>query len=299
MKTVDGYAPFGDGETAFRLSFADGDTLGDTGVRPLVVVHGGPGCTYDYLLSLTDLVGPGRPVVFYDQVGGGRSTHRPSAPSEEWSISLFLDELDNLLSHLGIDGDYDLLGQSWGGMLGSEHAVRRPAGLRRLVIANSPASMSRWLRAAQELRSELPDEVRRTLDRHEQAGTIDSSEYRAASGVFYARHVCRIVPNPPDVVRTFAYLEDDPTVYHAMNGPTEFHVIGTLRDWSVEDRLNRIDAPTLVINGRFDEATDDTVAPFLSQVPNVRHHRFEESSHMPHWEERDAYMEVVSRFLDG
>jgi len=111
--------------------------------------------------------------------------------------------------------------------------------------------------------------------------------------------VCRVVPHPPEVAATFAWVDADPTVYHAMNGPTEFHVVGSLREWTVEDRLSRIDVPTLVLNGRFDEATDDTVAAFLDLIPDVRHHRFEQSSHMPHWEEREEYMRVVARFLDA
>lgn len=266
---------------------------------PLIVAHGGPGCTHDYLLSLTDLVRPGRRVVFYDQVGNGASSHHPDLPTEQWNVDLFLDELDALLDAIGCREEYDLLGQSWGGMLAAEHAVRRPAGLRRLVVANSPASMPRWRRAAAELRSALPPDVRRTLEAHEAAGTIDSAEYRAASDVFYARHVCRMDDLPAEVAATFAWVDADPTVYRAMNGPTEFHVIGSLREWTVEDRLTAIAVPTLVVNGRYDEASDDTVEPFLSLIPQVTSHRFEHSSHMPHWEEREEYMRVIGTFLDG
>ena len=299
MRTTEGFSDYDGAQTAYLVAAADGDELGAIGVRPLVVVHGGPGCTFDYLLSLTDLVRPGRPVVFYDQIGNGRSTHRREAPSEHWTVEFFLGELDALLANLGIENDYDLLGQSWGGMLGSEHAVRRPHGLNRLVLANSPASMPRWRRAALELRASLPADVQQVLEANELAGTIESPEYIAASNVFYARHVCRIVPYPAEVAATFSQLDDDPTVYRAMNGPTEFHVVGSLRNWSIEDRLHRVAVPTLVINGRYDEATDDTIAPFLESIPEVQHHRFEESSHMPHWEERSSYMKVVSEFLDN
>lgn len=295
MRITPGRLMRGDVSTAYWIAEADDDPRSGP---PLVVAHGGPGCTHDYLLSLTDLVRPGRRVIFYDQVGNGASSHRPELPAEHWTVGLFLDELDALTRALGCDDEYDLLGQSWGGMLAAEHAVRRPSGLRRLVIANSPASMPRWRRAAAGLREGLPAEVRAALDRNEAAGTIDTAEYRAASDVFYARHVCRIVPHPPEVAATFAWVDADPTVYRAMNGPTEFHVVGSLREWSVEDRLPRIEVPVLVLNGRHDEATDDTVAPFLDLIPDVRHHRFEESSHMPHWEQRDEYMRVVARFLD-
>ncbi len=82
-------------------------------------------------------------------------------------MELFLDELDSLLAHLGIADRYDLLGQSWGGMLAAEHAVRAPPGLRRLVIADSPASMGTWLAEANRLRAALPPEVQATLLAHE------------------------------------------------------------------------------------------------------------------------------------
>ena len=202
-------------------------------------------------------------------------------------------ELDNLLDHLGVADRYDVLGQSWGGMLAAEHAVRRPAGLRRLVIADSPASMADWRRAADRLRAELPAGVREALERHEATGAYDHPEYLAATEDFYARHVCRVVPNPPEVEATNAHLAQDATVYNAMNGPTEFHVIGSLKEWSVIDRLHRIEVPTLVVNGRHDEATEECVLPYVERVPGARRHVFADSSHMPHVEERDLYMRVV------
>ncbi|MDT3718809.1 proline iminopeptidase-family hydrolase [Pseudomonas oryzihabitans] len=291
MQVQEGYAGFQGHQTWYRVT---GDLT--TGRLPLVVAHGGPGCTHDYVDSFKDLAEHGWPVVHYDQLGNGRSTHLRGIDSGFWTVALFLDELNNLLRHLGI-AEYVLLGQSWGGMLGAEHGVRRPAGLRGLIIANSPASMALWREAATGLRAELPPEVQATLDRHEAAGTTDSPEYRAASDVFYARHVCRVQPMPPEVARTFAAIDDDPTVYHAMNGPTEFHVIGSLKDWSVIDRLERIQVPTLLLSGRFDEATPACVEPFVQLIPNARWRIFEASSHMPHVEEREACMAVVADFL--
>jgi L-proline amide hydrolase len=268
-----------------------------SGKAPLVVLHGGPGCTHDYLLRLTALADSGRAVVHYDQIGNGRSTHLPEAAAEFWTPELFLDELDNLLAALAIADRYAVLGQSWGGMLAAEHAVRRPAGLRGLVIADSPASMSLWSKAADKLRADLPPQVEETLRRHEHAGTTDSAEYKQAMEVFYERHVCRVVPMPPEVAATFAAMEADSTVYHTMNGPSEFHVVGSLRDWSIVDRVNAISAPTLLVSGRYDEATPETVQPFYDGIADVRWEIFEQSSHMPHVEETDRFNAAVSEFL--
>lgn len=97
---------------------------------------------------------------------------------------------------------------------------------------------------------------------------------------------------------TFAAIAEDPTVCSTMNGPSEFHVIGTLRTWSVIDTLHKIKAPTLLISGKYDEAAPSTVRPFADGIPDVRWHIFEHSSHVPHIEERHAYMELVQRFID-
>jgi L-proline amide hydrolase len=84
-----------------------------------------------------------------------------------------------------------------------------------------------------------------------------------------------------------------------MNGPSEFHVIGTLRDWSVVDRVSSITAPTLLVSGAHDEATPATMQPFMDGIPDVRWEIFAESSHMPHVEEEDRFLSVVGEFLQS
>ncbi|WP_058546499.1 proline iminopeptidase-family hydrolase [Pseudomonas fluorescens] len=289
----EGFAPFGPYQTWYRIT---GDF--SSGRTPLLILHGGPGCTHDYVDAFKDIANSGYPVIHYDQLGNGRSTHLPEKDPSFWNVALFLDELDNLLDHLGIRDNYALLGQSWGGMLASEHAVLQPAGLRALIIANSPADMSTWLLEVNRLRQLLPIEVQQTLLEHERAGTLTSPEYFEAARVFYDRHVCRVTPWPDEVARTFAQIDADPTVYHAMNGPTEFHVIGSMKDWSITDRLPRIKVPTLLISGRYDEATPLVVKPYVDHVPDIRWALFEHSSHMPHIEERMACMGTVVSFLD-
>ena len=284
--------PFREWETWYRIS---GDP--DSTLTPLVVVHGGPGCPHDYLLSISALSANGRRVIHYDQVGCGNSAHLPDKGPGFWTVQLFLDELDNLLTHLGIAHDYHLLGQSWGGMLGAEHAILQPSGLRSLVLSNSPASMELWIREATRLRAGLSTTLRETLDRHESDGTVEDPEYVAATQAFYDEHVCRVVPNPPEVARAFALLAKDPTVYSMMNGPNEFFCIGTLKSWSVVDRISAINVPTLLASGRFDEATPATVKPFFELIPDVRWEMFDLSSHMPFVEEPERYLQVVGEFL--
>ncbi|PSM39625.1 alpha/beta hydrolase [Streptomyces dioscori] len=288
-----GSVPFGAYETWYRVT---GDLR--AGGPPLVVVHGGPGSTHDYLRSLASLAELGRPVVHYDQIGNGGSTHLPGRGPEFWTVDLFLDELDNLLNRLGIAEDYVLFGQSWGGILSAKHASAKPPGLRALVIANSPASYVLWRQEMKVLRELLPPGVDETLARHEAAGDTDSEQYLQAMTVFYNRHVCRLRPWPRDFVATLMEIQNDPTVYRTMNGPSEFHVTGTLRDWSVEDCVADIEVPTLLISGRHDEATPATVRPFAELIPDVRWEVFEESSHLPHLEEPEHFTRVMTDFLN-
>ncbi len=286
-----GTVDFGPYETWYRVT---GDLEG--GQVPLVVLHGGPGAAHNYLLEIAGLASTGRPVIHYDQLGCGNSTHLRDRGAEFWTVELFLEELTNLLDKLDV-GPHHLLGQSWGGMLGAEYAVTRPSGLRSLVISNSPASMDLWVTEANRLRQDLPSDVRNALDYHEANGTTDDPAYLAATQVFYDRHVCRVVPNPPEVVATMTQLNEDPTVYHTMNGPNEFYCIGSLRTWSIIERLGSIVAPTLLISGRHDEATPATVQPFFDRVADVRWTVFEDSSHMPFVEEPERYLDVVGAFL--
>ena len=266
-------------------------------LTPLLILHGGPGAAHDYVEPIADLVAQtGRAVVLYDQVGCGRSQHLPQAPIEFWTPHLFKAEIAALTTHLGIAQRYHVIGQSWGGMLGMEHALDHPAGLRALVVANSPASMPLWVAEANRLRSLLPDGVDETLRKHEDAGTTDSAEYAAAEAVFNAHHVCR-VPQPDCVQRTFAQIAAEPTVYHTMNGPNEFYCIGTMKDWDITDRLHTIDVPTLLISGEYDEATPRIVGEIRDRLPGARWELFAWSSHMPHVEEPAKFKTVVTGFL--
>jgi L-proline amide hydrolase len=286
----EGTVPFEGFETWYRVT---GDL--EAGV-PLVVLHGGPGAAHDYLLSLTDLAS-GRAVIHYDQLGNGRSTHLPERGEDFWTVELFVRELHNLVDALGIRERHHVLGQSWGGFLAQEYALTRPDGLGSLVLADTAASFPDFVGQANLLRAELPPEVEATLRRHEDAGTTDSPEYAEACMVFYRRHVCRLDPWPPEIEEGFAWIERDPTVYHTMNGPSEFHVIGSIKDWQVKDRLREIAFPTLLVSGRHDEATPALQEVLRDGIPGAEWVVFEDSSHMPHVEERERYMAVVGGWL--
>jgi L-proline amide hydrolase len=296
MSTVVAHTvPFREWETWVRVTTPANPR---EGALPLVVLHGGPGMAHNYLRNLEAFADDGRTVIHYDQLGCGKSTHLPEAPPEFWTPQLFVDEFENLVEHLGLTS-YHLLGQSWGGMLGAEIATRHPSGMRTLAICNSPASMQLWVEGASELRAKLPAEVEATLSAHEAAGTTDDPEYLRATAVFYERHVCKVVPMPQDFRESEDQMEAEPTVYHTMNGPNEFHVVGTLREWSIIDRLDLIDVPTLVVAGEDDEATPATWHPFVERIPGATSHVFPGASHCSHLEQPEEFRRVIGEFLAG
>jgi proline-specific peptidase len=264
------------------------------GRLPIVILHGGPGATHQYLEPLRSLATDGRQVIFYDQIGCGRS-ERP-ADAEFYTVQTFVDELGAVREQLGLARCH-VLGQSWGGMLAMEYALTQPSGLASMIVADSPASMVLWVSEANRLRAELPAEVERTLREHEAAGTTSDPAYIAAMDVFYARHVCRLDPIPDCFARTADALTSDGFVYNYMNGPSEFHCIGTLKDWDITGRLHEIRTPTLLLSGRYDEATPTIVGAIHERIPGSRWKIFEESSHTPHLEEPEAFESAVLAFV--
>ncbi|KAI1746978.1 Alpha/Beta hydrolase protein [Xylaria castorea] len=269
---------------------------------PMIVLHGGPGACHDYLLPLLDL-SPSMPLIFYDQIGNGKSTHLPEKNGNEefWSVKLFRDELDNLILHLGLqDRPFDVYGHSWGGMLAVEWAVASPysANLRRLIITNSLASMDAWRAGITTLRQKLPNDVREVLDRAEREGNFETPEYEAAIEVFYKRHLCLARPWPSKEVEAALYwFAKDPTTYGTMYGPSELSITGSLRDWTSIPILSKIKVPTLLINGTKDEAQDVAMQPFFDHIEKVKWITLDNASHFSHVDQRERYMEHLRAFL--
>jgi L-proline amide hydrolase len=294
MSSTTRLVPFRGHETWVRITASDDAR---TGALPLFVLHGGPGMAHNYVSNIAALAEEtGRTVIHYDQIGCGNSTHLPDAPADFWTPDLFVEEFHTVREALGI-GEYHLLGQSWGGMLGAEIAVRQPTGLASLAICNSPASMELWMAGCAELRAQLPPEIEAALTRHEEADTVTDPEYLEATNEFYERHLCRVVPVPQDLIDTITQMEAEPTVYYTMNGRNEFHVLGTLRGWSIIDRLPQITAPTLVIAGEFDEATPAAWQPYVEHIADAQSHVFPNTSHCSHLEKPEEFRAVVGEFL--
>jgi proline-specific peptidase len=267
-----------------------GDLRG--GVTPLLGLHGGPGYPHNSLKNLSELSHSGRPVVLYDQLGCGNSD-RPDDPGL-WTVKLFLEEIDAVRSALGLT-EIDMLGHSWGGSLAIEYALKRPSGLRKLILHSPLLDSQLWIREAERLKDTLPVEVAETMRRHEKAGTTDEQEYKDAYEVFKENFVVRLKPMPQDLID--ADNASSQQVYETMWGPNEAFATGTLKDWSCLDRLSQIDKPTLLISGRFDEATPAQIELAHNAIPGSEWVILENSAHCGNVEEPEKYLRAVTNFL--
>jgi proline-specific peptidase len=288
---TEGTIPFRGHKVWYRIVGHD-----EPGRFPLLCLHGGPGVPHDYLEPLEGMAATGRRVIFYDQLGCGNSDQPRN--TSMWTVDLFVDEVGVVRRALGLDQCH-LLGQSWGGMLAMQYALTQPAGLVSLTVASSPASMRQWVAEANRLRRDLPPAVQQTLVRHEDAGTTDDPAYQEAMLVFYRRHVCRADPWPACVMRAFDKLGANAEVYNTMNGPSEFHVTGVIKDWDITHRLGEIRVPTLVTSGRHDEATPAIAQTIHHGIKGSEWVVFEHSAHLAHAEEPARYLQVLDDFLQG
>ena len=281
----EGYIDVEGGKVWFRI-------VGSGNATPLLLLHGGPGAPSYYLQPL-ERIATDRPVIFYDQLGAGRST----APADQslWTVERFVSELAQVRTALGLD-EVHILGHSWGSMLAMDYMVTEPEGVVSLVFASPALNVARWTDDARKLLKALPDETRAVIERHESEGTTDAPEYQEAVMAFYKMYLSRSDPWPPELMATFEGLNTE--LYGYMWGPSEFTATGTLKNYNREPDLPKLDLPVLFTAGRFDEATPETVENFRSMVPGAEIQIFEDSAHLTMLDEPDAYAESIRNFLN-
>jgi proline iminopeptidase len=173
--------------------------------------------------------------------------------------------------------------------------VSRPDRFASLILANPCLSGPRTIASTVVLRAALPAEVRAVLDRHEAAGTTDSAEYDAAVMAYYRRHFCLLDPWPDSLTRVFT--EGNAAISAHMWGPNEFMVTGTHKDYDATHRLHELAIPTLFLCGRHDMSRPEETSWYRNLVPGAELVIFEQSSHVPHLEEPERYLNVLRGFL--
>lgn len=268
--------------------------LYDAGSRiNLMVLHGGPGASHDYLIPLAELSNYGINVLFYDQFGSGRSDD-PNDISK-YTVDYGVEEAEEVRKQVFND-KVVMLGHSYGGMLALAYALKYQDNLVGLIVSNGLSSVPITVQEMRRLIEELPEKYKNAIRRYEQLQDYQNPEYLEAVQYFYKQHVIRLDELPEPVKVSFEYAQKRRT-YTIMNGPNEFTITGTIKDFDITDQLHKIRVPTLIITGKYDEVTPRVAELMHGRIKNSRLVLFENSSHMPMWEEKDKYLAVVKDFI--
>ena len=265
-----------------------------SGPIKMLTLHGGPGFTHEYFECFEDfLPQAGVEFYYYDQLGSFYSD-QPDDKSL-WTIERFRDEVEQVRVALGLE-NFILYGQSWGSMLAIDYALKYQKHLKGLVLSSMTASIASYMEYIAKLRAALPKDVLATLEKYEATGSYDAPEYQQAMmEKVYKRHVCRLDPWPDPVERAFKHF--NPQVYGTMQGPNEFVVTGTFKDWDRWKDLPKITVPTLLIGGRYDEMNPEDIRKMGRLIPNSRVVICDNGSHMAMWDDQEAYFKALIPFL--
>jgi len=258
----------------------------------ILCLHGGPGATHDYLLSMADLADHGYRVTFYDQLGCGRS----QAPrnSALFVPERYVEEVEAFRKHMGL-GRPHMIGSSWGGMLAIAYALKYQRHMKTMTTVGGLHSVPLTSDQMLRMKRDLPLHVQETMARYESAGDYENPEYAEAVMVYYKKHLCRLPEWPKEVSYSVEHISKP--VYYTMNGPNEFTMIGNIRYWDVTSRLHTIRVPTLVLGGKYDEVSPVVARELHRYIGGSELTIFPNSSHLAFWEERESFMKRLLRFL--
>jgi proline iminopeptidase len=267
--------------------------VGEGDKTPILILHGGPGATCHYLNPLKAL-SKNRPVIFFDQLGCGRSTREMD--TSQMNIEFYVDEVERVKKALGLKEFY-IYGQSWGTILGAEYYFAHPEGVKGIILASPALSGKLWIRDARLLLSQLPDSLQEIVKRNEEAKTYDSPDYQRALMVYYQRHVARKLPWSADIDSTFKNLGEE--VYVHMNGPSEFSFTGTMQYYDATPRLPSIQVPTMFVCGEYDEARPETTEYYAGLVPNSKFVVIKDAAHMTMQDNPEQDLREINNFINA
>jgi len=262
----------------------------------VLILHGGPAGTHEYLECFESFF-PRANIEFYeyDQLG----SYYSDQPEDMglYTIERFVEEVEQVRKALGLNKDnFVLLGQSWGGILAMEYALKYQDNLKGLIVCNMTADFHKYAAYNNRLREQLRPTLVDTLKAFEQAGNYSDPLYlELVEKEFYAKHICRIYPFPEPVARSFSHF--NMKVYSYMQGPSEFVPGGILKDWSVWDHLNEIRTPTLMVGARYDSMNPDEMKEMSTLVQKGEYLYCPNGSHLCMWDDQDVFMTGVVRFI--
>lgn len=257
---------------------------------PVILLHGGPGFNSFYLKPL-EALGDERVVVRYDQLGGGKSDGMTD--TAKMNIPHFVAELEALRAHLGFDKVH-VVGHSWGTMLAMEYYRAHPSHVASLSLGGSVMSVPEYAARARELVATLSDSSQRAIREGESSGAYESPAYQNAMGEFYGKYVW-LRPVPADLDSTMSMV--NAVIYNYMQGPSEFTINGTFKDYDVTSTLRDVKVPTLYFVGDSDEVGPEVVKRHAALTPGSTYVLIPDAAHISTWDNPVPTLAAVREHL--
>ena len=273
--------------------------VGNNPAIKVLLLHGGPGVTHEYYEAFDSYFpAAGIEYYYYDQLGSAYSD-QPDEP-ELWEIPRFVEEVEQVRQALGLGhNDFYLLGQSWGGILAIEYALKYQQHLKGLIISNMMASIPAYNEYAREtLMPAMDPAALAEIKQLEAAGRFEDPRYmELLVPHHYTLHVLRMPPDewPDPVNRAFKHL--NPKVYVPMQGPSELGASGTLVNWDRTADLGRIAVATLAVGARYDTMDPAHMEAMAGRVQKGRYLFCPNGSHMAIYDDQKVYVDGVIQFI--
>lgn len=275
--------------------------VGNNPTMKVLLLHGGPGVTHEIYESFDGYFPQeGIEYYYYDQLGSYYSD-QPNDLSL-WDLDRFVEEVEQVRIALGLNKDnFYLFGQSWGGILGLQYALKYQQNLKGLIVSNMVSSIPEYQKYADEvLAPQLPPEVLKEILEYEAKEDYSNERYLSLiTEHYYPKHVLRIDPSewPNSVNRTFQHV--NPDVYVTMQGPSEFGIKGdaTLKNWDVSGELPQISVPTLTIGGQYDTMDPKHMKWMSTQVQNGRYLHCPNGSHLSQYDDQEHFFPGLIKFI--
>ena len=268
----------------------------------LLLLHGGPGFPHEYFEAFDDyLPNEGIEYLYYDQLGSYYSD-QPEMTDEMLALPRFVDEVEQVRRALRLDTDsFYLLGQSWGGLLAIEYALKHQDHLKALIISNMMASIPQYNDYAKNvLMPAMDPKVLAEAKQLEAAGKYEDPRYlELLIPNHYEKHVIRMPMNqwPDPLKRSFDHM--NPKVYVPMQGPSELGASGKLANWDRTADLKNITVPTLIIGARFDTMDPKHMEWMSKQIPKGQYLYCPNGSHLAMYDDQRTYMRGLVEFMKG
>lgn len=263
----------------------------------ILLLHGGPAMTHEYMECFESFF-PREGFEFYeyDQLGSYYSDQ--PTDSSLWTTARFVEEVEQVRKAIGADKDnFYLLGNSWGGILAMEYALKYQDNLKGLLVANMMASCPEYGRYAEEvLAKQMDTAVLREVKALEDKGDFANPRYmELLIPNFYKQHLCRLEEWPDGFNRAMKHANG--TIYTLMQGPSEFGISGRLANWDVKARLKELHVPTLMIGAKFDTMDPKAMEEQSKLVQHGRYLYCPNGSHLAMWDDQQVFMDGVIRFI--